>query len=82
MSFSDNHQADVIKAFNSSSRYLDDLLNICNSCFKQMIGMIYLTELQLNGSNSFDIEAPFLDLDLSLTNDIVSSKLYDKRGEF
>ena len=28
LSLSDNYQADVVKAFNSTSRYLDDLLNI------------------------------------------------------
>ena len=30
LSLSDNNQADIIEAFNSSSRYLDDLLNIDN----------------------------------------------------
>ena len=44
---SDNNQTDIIEAFNSTSRYLDD--------------------------------APFLDLNLSITNGIVSSKIYDKR---
>ena len=31
LSLSDNNQADIIKDFNSTSRYLDDLLNIDNS---------------------------------------------------
>ena len=31
--------------------------------------------------NSFDTEAPFLDLNLSITNGIVSSKIYDKRDD-
>ena len=30
LSLSDNNQADVIEPFNSTSRYLDDLLNIDN----------------------------------------------------
>ena len=55
LSLSDNIQADVIKAFNSSSRYLDDLLNIDNPYFKQMIGQIYPTELQLNKSKKDSI---------------------------
>ena len=46
-----------------------------------MVGQIYPTELQLNKANSSDTEAPFLDLNLSITNDIVSSKFYDKRDE-
>ena len=47
-----------------------------------MVGQIYPTELQLNKVNSLDTEAPFLDLNLSITNGIVSSKIYDKRGDF
>ena len=48
LSLSDNNQTDIIKAFNSTSRYLDDLLNIDNPYFEQMVGQIYPTELQLN----------------------------------
>ena len=40
------------------------------------------TELQLNKANSSDTEAPFLDFNLSITNDIVSSKFYDIRDDF
>ena len=47
-----------------------------------IVGQIYPTELQLNKANSVDREAPFLDLDLSITNDIVPSKIYDKRDDF
>ena len=82
MSLIDNNQADIIEAFNSTSRYLDDLLNIDNPYFEQMVGQIYPTELQLNTANSSDTEVPFLDLNLSITNDIVSSNIYDKRDDF
>ena len=47
-----------------------------------MVGQIYLTELQLNKANSSDIEAPFLDLNLSINNGIVPSKIYDKQDVF
>ena len=47
-----------------------------------MVGQIYPTELQLNTAKSSDTEAPFLDLNLSITNGIVSSKIYDKRDYF
>ena len=47
-----------------------------------MIGQIYPTEFQLNKANSSDTEAPYLDLNLSITNGIVSSKIYDKRDDF
>ena len=82
LSLSDNYQTDIIKAFNSTSRYLDDLLDIVNHCYEKMVGQIYPTESQLNKANSSDIEAPIFDLNLSITNGIVSSKIYDKRDDF
>ena len=82
LSLFDNNQTDITEAFNSTSRYLDDLLNIDNPYFEQMVGQIYPTELQLNKANSSDTEGPFLDLNLSITNGIVSSKIYDKRDDF
>ena len=62
LALSDINQTDITEAFISTSRYLDDLLNIDNPYFKQMVGQIYPTELQLNKANSSDTEAPFLDL--------------------
>ena len=59
LSLSDNNLADVFEAFNSTSRYLDGLLNIDNPCFEQMVSQIYPTELQLNKANSSDTEALF-----------------------
>ena len=47
-----------------------------------MVGQMYPSELRLNKANSSDTEAPFLDLNLSITNGIVSSKIYDKRDDF
>ena len=82
LSLSDNNQTEITEVYNSTSRYLDDLLNIDNSYFKQMVGQIYPTELQLNMANNSDTKAPFLDLNLSITNGIVSSKIYDKLDDF
>ena len=47
-----------------------------------MVNHIYLPELQLNKANTSDTEAPFLDLNLSVSNGFVSSKIYDKRNDF
>ena len=47
-----------------------------------MVGEIYPLELQLNNANTSDTEAAFLDLHLSISNDIVSTKIYDKRDNF
>ena len=82
LSLSDNNQTDSIEAFNSTSRYLDDVLNIANPYFEQMERQIYPTEIQLNKANSSETEAPFLDLNLSVTNGIVYSKIYDRWNDF
>ena len=42
LSLSEDNQSDVIEAFNSTSRYLDDLLNIDNNFFDSMVNRIYL----------------------------------------
>ena len=82
MSLSDDKQADIIDAFNTTSRYLDDILNINNVYFDNMVSQINPSELQLNKVNTFDTGAPFLDLHVSISNDIVSIKIYDKLDDF
>ena len=61
-SLSDDSQSEVIEAFNSTSRYLDDPLNIDNAFFDSMVNHIYPPELQLNKANVSDTEASSLDL--------------------
>ena len=82
MSLSDDKQADVVDAFKTTSSYLDDILNIYNVYFDNMVSQKYASELQLNKANTSDTEAGFLDLHLSISNDIVSTKIYDKRDDF
>ena len=65
-SLSRENQADIIEAFNSTSRYLDDLLNTDNIYFEHMVDRIYQAELQLNKANASDTD----------------TKIYDKRGDF
>ena len=81
-SLSDVKQTEIIEAFKSTSRYLDDLLNIDSPYFEGMVNRIYPPELQLNKANTSDTEAPFLDLHLSISNGFVSSRIYDKRDDF
>ena len=50
MFFSDDKQADVIDAFNTTFRYLDDILNTNNVYFDNMVSQIYHSELQLKKS--------------------------------
>ena len=123
MSLSDDKQADVIDAFNTTSRYLDDILHINKVYFDNMVKVskgakirnrynqvphltqdtnrkvtnsqktpqtrakrsalsqqeytIYPSELQLNKANTSDTEAAYLVLHLSISNGIVSTKIYD-----
>ena len=60
-SLSRENRADIIEAFYSTSRYLDDLLNIDNIYFGHKAYCIYPTEIQLTAANSSDTEAPFLE---------------------
>ena len=82
LSLSKDNQSDVIEAFNSTSWYLDDLLNIDNNFFDSMINRIYPSELQFNKANMSDTEASFLDLHLSILDGFVKTKIYDKRDDF
>ena len=70
------NQADIIEAFNSTSRYLDDLLNIDNIYLDQIVDRIYPT------ANSSEPRNLFLDLNLWISNGTVFTKIYDKRDDF
>ena len=73
MSLSDDKQADIIDAFNTTSRYLGYILNINNVYFDNFVSQIYHSEIRLNKANTADNRATFLDLHLSISNDIVST---------
>ena len=45
MSLSDDKQAYVIDAFNTTSRYLDDISNINNVYFDNMVSQIHLPKV-------------------------------------
>ena len=54
VSLSDDKQVDIIDAFNTTSRYLYDILNSNNVYFDNMVRQIYSSELQLNKPNTSD----------------------------
>ena len=62
MSLSNDKQADVIDAFNTTYRYVDDILNIYNVYFDNTVSQIYTSELKLYKANTSDTEALFSDL--------------------
>ena len=51
-SLSGDNQADIIEAFNLTSRYLDDLLNIDNPCFEGMVNASKIYDKR----NDFDFD--------------------------
>ena len=61
-SLPDDEQAGIIDAFNTTSRYLDDILTIKNIHFDNMVSQIYTSELQPNKVDISDTEAAFLHL--------------------
>ena len=82
LSLSDDYKSEVTEAFNSSSRYQDDLLNIDNNFFDSMVNRIYPSELQLNKTNVSDTDDSFLDLHLSTSGGFVKTKSFDKPDDF
>ena len=82
LSLSEDNQSGVIEAFNSTSRYLDDRLNIDNNFFDSMVNRIYPSDFQLNKTNVSDAEASFFDLHLSISDGFMKTKIYDKRDDF
>ena len=72
----------VIDTFNSTSWYLNDLLNVNNNFFDSMVNRINPSELQLNKANVSDAEASFFNLHLSISDGFVKTKIYDKRDYF
>ena len=74
MSLSADKNADIIDAFNTAFRYLDDISNINNIDFENMGSQIYPSELQFNKANTSDTKASFFDFHLSISNDILILK--------
>ena len=61
MSLSDDKQADIIDAFNTTSRYLDDILNIKNVYFDTILRQVFSSDLQLNKDNTSNTETTLLE---------------------
>ena len=57
-------------------------MDISNVYFGNMVGQVYPSGLRLGGANASDAEAAFLDLRLSVSNDIVFARIYDGRDDF
>ena len=79
----------LVKKFHSCARYIDDLLLINNDdVMKKVMKQIYPKELVLvpddsDGKTNVDgLSTPFLDLQMNISNGIISTSIYDKRDSF
>jgi hypothetical protein len=79
-SLSENTQK-LILTFNNTFRYLDDIFKLDNSYFDQMVSSIYYTVQQLNKTNSWNLSTSFLDLHITIKNNSIHTKIYDKRDD-
>ena len=82
VSLSDGGRADVVGAFDAASRCLDDVLDIDGVCFEGVVGRVCPSGLQLGGASASGAEAAFLDLRLSVSDGIVSTKICGRRDDF
>ena len=82
LSLSEDNQSGINEAFNSTSWYLDDLLNIDNNFFDSMVDHNYPSELQLNKANVSDTGASFFYLHLPISDLVVGTKINNKRDNF
>ena len=79
---SSDNQADVIKAFNSASQYLDNLHILTTLILKEWSTKFIHLNCNLIKPILQISRPPFLDLHMSISNGFVSSKIYDKRDDF
>ena len=81
---SNDNQAKISEAFNSMSRYLDDLLNIGNPYFEGIVNKIYPPELQLNKLVLQIPRPPFWIriISICISNGFHLQIIYDKREGF
>ena len=56
----DDTQGDILSALNTTSRYLDDILNINNIYFDNMFSKLYPPWLKHRKTNTADTTAAFL----------------------
>ena len=72
----------MLSDFNNTFRYLDDILALNNPNFSKYINEIYPRELKFTKSYQNSNHTPFLDLDISIENNMIKNKIYDKRDDF
>ena len=71
----DHSKQDLVDQFNNTFRYLDEILALNNPDFQEIAKEMYPKELTLNKSNISNVHAPVLELDLTIEQGCLSTKL-------
>ena len=77
-----NKQKKLAACFNFTFRYIDDVLSINNDAFHHHLYAIYPSELEIKETTDSSTSTSYLDLLLSVSNGLLSTKLYAKRDDF
>ena len=72
----------LAKAFNLTSRYIDDLISINNPRFKQFLKDIYPEELVVSETSDSRNAVSYLDLLINISNGDLVCSIFDKRSAF
>src|SRR6185312_16026462 len=73
----------LLYKFNRSCRYIDDLLLVNNDDKMETYkNLIYPPELVLTSEDKNDQTVNYLDLTLSINNNVIDYQIYDKRDHF
>ena len=74
---------DLVKSFNFTFRYIDDVLSLNNRYFIDHVDRIYPVELEIKDTTDSSTSAAYLDLYLQRNlHGQLTTKLYDKRDDF
>jgi hypothetical protein len=73
----------LVRSFNFTFRYIDDVLSLNNSRLGDCIGRIYPIELEIKDTTDTDRSASCVDLHLEIDNEVrLRTKHYNKRDDF
>ena len=72
----------LVDLYNITFRYLDDILALINPEFSKFSDGIYPAKLPFSKSNISSDHSPFLDLDITIIQGKLNTKVYDKRHDF
>ena len=72
----------LVKAFNLTSRFIDDLISINNPRFKQFLKDTYPEELVVSETSESRNVVPYLDLLIDISNHDLVCSIFDKRDAF